>query len=209
MCVEQLKNCHIKLIFLWATLRESKFILRQLTVHPWEKSLGLAMNPKLSIKQMCLSILLHRNNQWTSLETRKEKFSVILAWTKTGLKDASMLAVASLDKNFHLGTFPVLPSGNSADVTLIESSLTFLLFFVPLSTLIWTPFYHPQVLLEEEMRVMIKDMLRDKIIPQLFVFADGFDYHSYIGKDFRGRNKTFSIPSGVKITFSFQIDISI
>lgn len=47
-----------------------------------------------------------------------------------------MLAVASSDKNFHLGTFPVLPSGNSADVTLIESSLTFLLFFVPLSTLI-------------------------------------------------------------------------
>lgn len=41
-------------------------------------------------------------------------------------------------------------------------------------------------------------MLRDKIILQLFIFADGFDYHSYIGKDFRGRNKAFSIPSGVK-----------
>lgn len=59
------------------------------------------------------------------------------------------------------------------------------------------------------MRVMIKDMLRNKIILQLFIFADGFDYHSYVEKDFRGRNKTLSIPSGVKITFFFQMDISI
>lgn len=100
--------------------------------------------------------------------------------------------------SFHLGTLPVLPSGNSADVTLIQSRLTFLLFFLPLSILIWTPFYNSQVLLRKEMRVMIKDMLRDKIMLQLFIFADGFDYHSYIGKDFRGRNKAFSIPSGIK-----------
>lgn len=103
-----------------------------------------------------------------------------------------------MDRSFHLGTLPVLPSGNSADVTLIQSRLTFLLFFLPLSVLIWTPFYDSQVLLGKEMRVMIKDLLRDKIILQLFIFADGFDYNSYIGKDFRGRNKAFCIPSGVK-----------
>lgn len=54
------------------------------------------------------------------------------------------------------------------------------------------------------MRVMIKDMLRDKIMLQLFIFADGFDYHNYIGKDFRGRNKAFSIPSGVKSHILFS-----
>lgn len=44
------------------------------------------------------------------------------------------------------------------------------------------------------MRVMIKDMLRGKIIVQLFIFADGFDYHSYVGKYFRGRNKVLFYP---------------